>query len=130
MSTNRGISRNPLLWSKVRRIKDLQNDMVLSVKITAFTRTLTLPPLNPDRERRLRLMEQLYDQGITTRQISDWFNDIDLPTPRGTEWSSNLVYMTVLKWKKRQERIRDKHLVSNPPRLYLLAPNRVIFYRD
>ena len=45
--------------------------MVLSVKTTAFTSIFTLPPLNPDRERKLRLMSQLYDQGITTRQISD-----------------------------------------------------------
>ena len=94
--------------------------MFLSVRTTAFTRTLTLPALNPDRERKLRLITQLYDQGITTRQLSDWFNDLKIPTPRGTKWSPKLVYMTVAKWKKRQARIKDKYLVSTPPRFFLL----------
>ena len=128
IAENKGWVKNTLLlWSEVRKIKDLQDDVFLSVRTIAFTRTLTLPALNPDRERKLRLITQLYDQGITTRQLSDWFNDLEIPTRRGTKWSPKLVYMTVAKWKKRQARIRDKYLVSAPPRLFLLDPNRVLF---
>ena len=108
-----------LPWSKIRRIKDIQDDVVLSIKITAVTRSLSVPTLSPRREKRLDLLSRLYDQGITTRQISDWFNDIGMPTERGTIWYPSLVHSMIKKWKRRQLRLIDNYVVSDPPRFLL-----------
>ena len=113
---------SPLLWSKVHRIKDIQDEVYLGVKILASTRSLTVPTLDPRREKKLALLAQLYDQGITTRQITDWFNDIGLLTERGCRWSPSLVWVTVKKWKKRQHRLRDHYIISDPPIFYRLVP--------
>lgn len=96
--------------------------MYLGVKILVSTRSLTVPTLDLRREKKLALLAQLYDQGITTRQITDWFNDIGLLTERGSRWSPSLVWVTIKKWKKRQQRLRDNYMISDSPIFYRLVP--------
>ena len=96
--------------------------MYLGVKILASTRSLTVPTLDPRREKKLAFLAQLHDQGITTRQITDWFNDIGLLTERGSRWSPSLVWVTIYKWKKRQHTLRDNYIISDPPTFYRLVP--------
>jgi len=112
----------PLLWNEVHRIKDIQYEVYLGVKVLASTRSLTVPTLDPRWEKKLALLAQLYDQWITTRRITDWFNDIGLLTERGSSWSPSLVWVTIKKWKKRQHRLRDNYIISDLPIFDRLVP--------
>ena len=75
--------------SKVHRIDQSEKDVFLGIKVTLYTRSLTLPELDPERVARLKLMSDLNDQGVSNREMSDWFNAMELPTPRGTSYTPN-----------------------------------------
>ena len=111
--------------SKVHRIAESEKAVFLGIKVTLYTRSLTLPELGPERVARLKLMSDLNDQGVSNREMSDWFNAMELPTPRGTSCTPKLIWGSIQKWKQKQERIRDSHLVMDPPKFYLSAPRRI-----
>ena len=96
----------------------------MGIKVTLYTRSLTLPELDPERVARLKLMSDLNDQGVSNSEMSDRFNAMKLPTPRGTSYTPKLVWGSIHKWKQRQERIRDTYWVIEPPKFYLRVSNR------
>ena len=102
--------------SKVHRIGESEKDVFLGIKVTLYIRSLTLPELDPERVARLKLMSDLNDQGVSNREMSDWFNAMELPTPRGTSYTPKLIWGSIHKWKQRQERIRDTYWVIEPPK--------------
>jgi hypothetical protein len=75
----------------------------LGIKVTLYTRSLTLPELDPERVARLKLMSDLNDQVVSKREMSDWFNAMELPTPRATTYSATLILTPMDKWKKREK---------------------------
>ena len=112
-------------WSKDYRIDESEKDVVLGIKVTLYTRSLTLPELDPERVAGLKLMSDLNDQGVSNYEMSDWFNAMELPTPRGTSYTPKLIWGSIHKWKKRRERIRDTYRVIEPPKFYLSIPRRI-----
>ena len=80
---------SPLRWSKVLRIDESEKDVFWGIKVTLYTRSLTIPELDPEGVARLKLMSDLNDQGVSIREMSDWFNATGLPTPRGTFYTPN-----------------------------------------
>ena len=83
----------------------------MGVKVTVYTRSLTLPELDPDRVARLKLMSDLNDQGVYDREMSDWFNAMELPTPRGTSYTPKLILGSIHKWT--ETRKNQRHLLGN-----------------
>ena len=53
------------------------------------------------------LISDLHDQGLNSREIADHLNDLGIRSPRGGTYSSKLVWVTLKKFKNRQERIKD-----------------------
>ena len=58
--------------------------MVLEMNVDVFTRSLTEITLDPARKNRIRLMTELYDQGVSTKQLAELFNLLEISTLRGT----------------------------------------------
>ena len=81
--------------------------MVLGFEITIVTRELTIPQLPKEREERLEFIYQLHLDGYSNKQITDYFNSRCIKTPRGKTYSQKLIWMTLKKYKKRLERMKD-----------------------
>ena len=58
--------------------------MVLEMNVDVFTRSLTEITLDPASKNRLPVMTGLYDQGVSSREISDCVSEMELPTPTRT----------------------------------------------
>ena len=75
--------------------------------VTVRTRTLTLIDLSQERLEKLNLIDDLYQQGLNSREIADHLNDRGIRSPKGGTYSSKLVWVTQKKFKRRQERMKD-----------------------
>ena len=91
--------------------------------VTVKTRTLTLFELSQERLEKLNLIDDLYGQGLDSREIADHLNDLGIRSPRGGIYSSKLVWITHKKFKKRQERLKDTTYTVN--RIYPAKLERV-----
>ena len=90
----------------------------MGIRCEIYTRRLTIPHLSPEKVRRLELLRQLHEQGVTDQQISDWFNNIGLTTPKGKKYTYENVSATRKKWALRQMREGDTYLVIHPPQFH------------
>ena len=52
--------------------------------------------------------KKLYGEGLGYRKISNWLNERDIKTPRGSEFQGNYVYSILKKGKKREERVKKE----------------------
>lgn len=105
----------PLRWSSLHYTLNSGASVALRVKCEIFTRALTIPYLDPKRVRRLELLTELHNQGVSDRQISNLFNFVDLRTPQGKPYSPNNIWMTREKWNLRKIRENDTYFVIYPP---------------
>ena len=94
-------------WNRFHYIKHDLSRYALGVDVTVKTRNLTTCDLSPERLERLHLISDLHDQGLNSREIADHLNDHGIRSPRGGTYSSKLVWVTLSKFKKRQERVKD-----------------------
>ena len=53
-------------------------------------------------------IKELHGKGLGYRKISNWFNERDIKTPRGSEFKGNYVYSTLKKGRIREERINQE----------------------
>lgn len=105
----------PIQSNKFHYTNDPEKNVVLGFTCEIHTRTLTIPYLNPKSVRRLELLSELHDQGVTDRQISEWFNSIELLTPQGKRYSKENVWVTRKKWTQRKVRENDTYFIVYPP---------------
>ena len=52
--------------------------------------------------------KELYEKGLGYRKISNWFNERDIKTPRGSEFQGNYVFSILKKGRIREERINQE----------------------
>ena len=109
---------NPLQSNKLYYTKDIENSVVLGFRCEIYTRTLTIPYLDPQRVQRLELLEKLHNQGLSDKQISTWFNDLELKTPQDKLYTPSLVWVTRKKWLLRKIRENDTYSVIYPPQFF------------
>ena len=64
-----------LQWNVIHYINLDLTSFYLRVGIEFYTRVLTLPSLSDERLYRLNLINDLFGQGINSRQIADYLND-------------------------------------------------------
>jgi len=50
-------------------------------------------------------IKELHLKGLGYRKISNWFNERDITTPRGSEFKGNYVFSIFKKGKIREERL-------------------------
>ena len=50
----------------------------------------------------------LHGKGLGYRKISNWFNERDIKTPRGSEFKGNYVFSILKKGRIREERINQE----------------------
>ena len=91
---------NRLQSSEFHYIKNFESNVTFRLEVDVYTKSLTIPELSEDRLRRLKLISNLPDEGLTNRQISDLFNLLGIQTPRGQSYTPKNVWMTLMKWRK------------------------------
>ena len=94
-----------LQWSRFRNIKCEDVDYGYDIKVV--TQVLTLKDIPKDQLQRILLIETLYEKGLDSVQISDFFNGNQIPTPTGLSYSPKLVWVTNDKFQKRKQRINN-----------------------
>ena len=50
-------------------------------------------------------IKELHEKGLEYQKISNWFNEQNIKTPRGSEFKGNYVFSILKKGKIRQERL-------------------------
>ena len=53
-------------------------------------------------------IKELYGKGLGYRKISNWFNERDIKTPRGSEFKGNYVFSILKKGRIREERMNQE----------------------
>ena len=94
-------------WNRFYWIKSDPSKFFLCIDITVRTRTTTLVELSQERLEKLYLIDDLYQQGLNSREIADHLNELGIRTPKGGTYYSRLVWVTQKKFKRRQERMKD-----------------------
>ena len=67
------------------------------------------------------LIFSLLNEGLTQREIADHLNDLGIEKPRGGTYSKSDVGMSIMKWRKREER-KEVHT-------HFLKSVRVVFLK-
>lgn len=96
-----------LQWNVIRYINPQLISFFLKLSIEFYTRVLTCPSLSDERLFRLNLINDLYVQGMVSRQIAGYLNGHGIVTPRGGGYTPNLVCVTQKKFTDRIEQISD-----------------------
>ena len=53
-------------------------------------------------------IKELHGKGLGYRKISNWFNERDIKTPRGSEFKGNYVFSILKKGRIREERLNTE----------------------
>ena len=53
-------------------------------------------------------IKELHEKGLGYRKISNWFNERNIKTPRGSEFKGNYVYSILKKGRIREERLKTE----------------------
>ena len=97
----------PLPWSRFHYIEHDLSRYALGVDVTVRTSILSLQVIPDYRLEKLHLIDDLHDQGLNSREIADHLNQRGIRSPKGGTYSSKLVWGTLNKFKRRQERMKD-----------------------
>lgn len=113
--------RIPLLWNNFRMIYGSYR-IDVEFEVTFTSKKVGQFGLSDDRLNRLRLMEDLFQKGLTYPQISDELNHRGLRKVRtNTPYTKKDVGMGLLKYRKRLKR-NDKPTITNIKERLVLVP--------
>ena len=129
MLINRVIWRNQLQWNNFRMIYGNYR-IDVEFEVTFTSKKVGQFGLNDDRLNRLKLMEDLFQKGLTYPQISDELNRRGLRKVRtNTPYTKKDVGMGLLKYRKRLKR-NDKPTITNIKERLVLVPLKTSKIRD
>ena len=64
----------------------------------------------------------LQGQGLDTTQIANEMNRLGLKSPRGRPYTGKLVWVTIKKWREREERMNDWRITTNSIEAVITMP--------
>ena len=118
MLTNLETWQNPLQWNEFRRIYGNYR-LFIQYNTLIETSQTSLIGLNHNRVRRLDLIKNLSDKGMSNREISDFLNSMGIKTPKGKDYYPNLIWVTLKKYRKRLERKNSYKIIRTGEKLML-----------
>jgi len=98
------VKYTPLPWSRFYYIYCKGEEYFVDHTAWVVTHDLSIPRMSAEQERRLALILSLNNSGLTTTQIAELFNRLELATPTGTTYTPKLVWVTLKKYRNRLER--------------------------
>ena len=108
--TSQEIWQNLLLWNRFRTTFG-DEKFYFEYNVLVETTQLGVFSLNTKRKQRLELIYDLYLQGWSNKQISDYLNFKSLKTIRTRkQYTTKLIWMTIHKYKNRLSRKSDRIL--------------------
>ena len=76
--------------------------------------------IGTDRLMRLELIYKLYNQGLSSKEICDYFNNKNIRTVRtNNPYTPKLIWMTLQKYKKRLQRIYSDKILRIKEGIYV-----------
>ena len=110
MLTNPETWQNLLRWNRFR-ITYSDYRLFIRYNIIVETQRLSVVRIGQNRSDRLELMVRLSDEGYSNKEISEYLNRHNIRTPKGLEYYPNLVWSTLFKYRRRQQRFSTDKLV-------------------
>ena len=77
--------------------------------------------LEQKRSDRLELIKSMNDDGMSTKDISDYFNTNNIRSPKGRLYSPKLIWTTLKKYQKRLDRLKDYKIVHKSEELCVVS---------
>ena len=78
------------------------------MRVEIETEALSVPILPKEWQMRIDLMEHLYGQGMSYKDIATFLNTRGIKTPTGKEYYAHLINNTLYKYRKRLKRLQHK----------------------
>lgn len=94
-------------------INQIINNFRCLVSISIETRKLNYWTFSELRHSRKDKILELQSQGLDTTQIANEMNRLGLKSPRGRPYTGKLVWVTIKKWRERDERMNDCRITIN-----------------
>lgn len=92
-----------LLWNSLRSVYP-NYQYTLQINTLVRTTSLSHIGMGDDRLYRLELMKNLYDMGLSVREISEHLNHKGIRTPKGLAYYPKLVWVSLKKYMRRLDR--------------------------
>ena len=80
------------------------------VDVEVKTRTLNLDEIPEVLTVRKNLIMHLHDIGLSNNEIADYLNRKGIKKPRGKSYRNKDIWISVKKWKLRQNRLKDTEI--------------------
>ena len=98
MIWGRPLEQSPSLWNNFRNIYG-NYKLFIKFRLIIETQKLSVFNLNPVREKRLKLIKSLSDQGKSSVEICDYLNSNNMKSLRGHYYTPKLVWVTLDKYR-------------------------------
>ena len=103
MSINHAIWQNQLRWNKFR-ITYGKYKLFIRYNVLIKSKKLGVFRLGHHRLSKLELMDELSNKGYSNKEISNYLNQHNIKTPKGLDYYPKLVWVTLFKYRRRQQR--------------------------
>ena len=100
------------MWNSFRIIYGDHYQLFFQYSCALQTKRLGIFGLNDNRLDRLKLIKQLSDRGMSTKEITEYLNYHNIKTPKGLTYYPKLVWVTLSKYKKRLQREFDDEQIK------------------
>ena len=116
MSINQEIQLNKLLSSKFKDIRPPfpltknTDDLIITFDVNFTTQVLTRFRKSKRFEDIHNLIDQLHEEGMGNKQISEYLNSQNIKTPTGKEYTRQLIGMYFYKSRKIKRRLKYSEL--------------------
>jgi len=123
MWISQGTWLNQSLWNNFRIIYGDKYHLSFRYQALVQSKQLGVFGLDDHRLNRLKLIESLSDQGMSTVEISDYLNHYKILTPKGLSYYPKLVWVTLSKYKRRLDRLHHDQLLRFKTCLIVTYPS-------
>ena len=119
---------NPEIWQNPLQSNRFPINQIISkfrclVSISVETRTLSYFTISKFRESRKDKILELQTLGLNTVEIAKEMNRLGLKSPRGRPYTPKLIWVTIKKWRLREERMKDCRVTINSIEPVITIPN-------
>ena len=124
MSINQEIWLSPLQWSSFHYIKDDLSNLVFGFDVQVKTKSLTVTETSDKFKFCLKLIGELYEKGMSNKEISDYLNNNGFLTPNNNAYNQKSIWGTLRQIKERENRLKNTEFFVGEKFIFIIKKSK------
>ena len=111
-------------WSSFHYIKDDLSNLVFGFDVQVKTKSLTVTETSDKFKFCLKLIGELYEKGMSNKEISDYLNNNGFLTPNNNAYNQKSIWGTLRQIKERENRLKNTEFFVGEKFIFIIKKSK------